>query len=383
MFYVAGNGAVWFALPILAETLVNDLLLVGLLIAVPNFVSLFFDVPLGGLSDHLGRRKLLAVGVVMMGLLGLVLHLVSSVPELLLYLVFFGVANQLVYISIRAFIMDISPAGETSKYFGFFEALASIGFTVGPIVGGALIADNLAPGLLSVGVFYTLMCLLALVLALLLKDTAPQEGLASSVRDLIRKDRLVFRELLEFKQLSSGGGVILILTFILVVTDGLIWTMEPLYTTLGLDSAMVGLILAMFVLPFILFDIPAGILADRYGKARIMVVGLTLAGIFMILFGLVREPLHLLITAFMATTGLALVRPSIDGLLTDLAEKKQKGGIVGVWDVSEDLGYVIGPIMGGLIGSYYGDIGFAFTLMGVVLLLSPLLVLFFMRTNDR
>jgi len=384
LFYVAGNGSVFFALPLIANSLVNDLMIVGLLIAIPNFVSLFLDVPLGGLSDYLGRKKLLGSGLFMMGLLGIVLPTISTVPALILFLVVFGIANQLIYISVRAFIMDISPLNKTSEYFGFFEALASIGFTIGPIVGGMLIADQLSIGVLSVGLFYFTMCLIALVIVFTLKETIPKEGLTSSIKDLIKKDKLIFRELIEFKELRGPGAIILILTFILVTADGLIWTMEPLFATLGLDTATVGLILAMFVVPFILFDVPAGYLADKIGKTKVMFIGLIIAGIFLISFGSTREPNLLLIFAFIATTGLALVRPSVDGLLTDLAEQKHKGGIVGVWDVSEDLGYVIGPILGGIIAEYYQNIGVAFTAMGAILLLmAPLALLTSKRKTKK
>jgi DHA1 family quinolone resistance protein-like MFS transporter len=196
-----------------------------------------------------------------------------------------------------------------------------------------------------------------------------KEGLSSSVKDLIQKDKLILRELLEFKELKAGGVIILLITFVLVVADGLIWTMEPLYTTLGLDAELVGIMLSMFVIPYILFDAPAGYLADKIGKTKTMFLGLLIAGIFLVTFSYLRDPMLLIASAFLATTGLALVRPSVDGLLTDLAEKKHKGGIVGVWDVSEDAGYVIGPILGGVIAQYYGSISVAFMAIGGILLL--------------
>ena len=381
LFYVAGNGSVWFALPLLANKIVDDFMLVGLLIAVPNLVSLFLDVPVGGLSDRLGRKKMLSVGLFVMLLLGLALPFISTVVNLIVFLVVFGVANQFIYIAIRAHIMDISPKNETSKYFGFFEALASIGFTIAPVIGGVLIADNLMTGAISVGLFNLLMCLIGLIFVFLVKEAITSAGFASSVKDLIRKDKLVLRELVEFKDLKSGGAMILLITFVIVVADGLIWTMGPLYTTLGLDTEMVGIILSMFVLPFILFDIPFGMLADKIGKTKTMFTGLLIAGAFLIYFGQTRDSTMLIAAAFLATTGLALVRPSIDGLLTDLAESKQKGGIVGVWDVSEDLGYVIGPILGGIIAEYYQNIGFAFTGMGLILLLITPLVLLAAKKN--
>jgi MFS family permease len=375
LFYVAGNGGVFFVLPLLAKGLTGDLMLVGLLVAVPNFVSMFLDVPVGGFSDYVGRRRLLCLGLVLMGFLGLMLPSITSFFSFVLFMVVFGIANQLILISGRAFLMDVAPQGKTSEYFGILESLAQIGFAVGPVVAGMLIADKLDVGIFNVGVFYLVMCSIALVIVLALKETVKCEKFAESVKKLIKKDRLISRELIDFQGLGVGGLVVLFSTFIIVFIDGVVWTFEPLYTTLGIDTATVGLILSMFVLPFIFFEVPAGILADRFGKIRIFILGLVVAGIFLIVFGSARTPLLLAASAFMATSGLALARPALSGFLTDISASKERGGIVGVWNVAEDFAYVTSPIAGGVIAELYG-IGTTFMLVGILLLVSiPLMYL--------
>jgi len=57
-----------------------------------------------------------------------------------------------------------------------------------------------------------------------------------------------------------------------------------------------------------------------------------------------------------------------------------KGGIVGVWDTAEDLGYVIGPLVGGVVAEVYKDITLPFIFFGVLLLLLILTVAY-MRTK--
>jgi MFS family permease len=382
LLYIIGYGGVWFVLPLIAQDITKDLTLVGVLVAIPYIVSLLLDIPVGGLADNLGRKKLLRIGLLFMAILGLAFNTISSLYAFIIFMVLFGIANQTIFISARAYVMDISPKGKTSEFFGIFDAMASVGTIIGPIIAGMLVADNLPAGISSVGIFYFVMCMATLSLVLLLKEAITYNGLRSSVRDLLQKDKLILRELTEFKELRNGGAIILIMTFVLVVTDGLIWTMEPLYFTLGFQPEMLGLLMAMFVVPFVLFSVPAGFIADKIGKTRTMFIGLLLAGSFMITFGVTREPTLLFSSAFLATTGLAFVRPAVDGLLTDLAEKKHKGGIVGVWDVSEDLGYIVGPILGGIVASIYKDIGFAFIVMGGILLLMTPLVLWTSRHGE-
>ncbi|MBN2251382.1 MAG: MFS transporter [Candidatus Altiarchaeota archaeon] len=383
LFYTLGNGGIWFILPLKANALLDNFMLVGLLIAVPNLVSLFFDVPTGGLSDHLGRKKILFTGLFGMALLGLLLPSVDSLPKFLAFMVVFGLMNQFIFISCRAYIMDISHIGKTSEYFGVFGSFGQVGFALGPVIAGVIIADNLSVGEVDTGLFYAVMCFLALFLLFFLRETVKVDSAFVSVKELLQKDKLVLRELVDFKSLHFAGFIVFLVTFVLTFTDGWIWTLEPLYTTLGIDSVTVGLILSMFVLPFIIFEAPAGYLADRHGKQKMLTAGLILSGVFFIIFGLSgKTPILLLSSAFIATTGLAFARPSMEGLLTDLAEEKQKGGIVGVWDVSEDMGYIIGPILGGLIAEFYRDITIPFIFLGCLILLLIPPVIFFLPKNE-
>ena len=106
-----------------------------------------------------------------------------------------------------------------------------------------------------------------------------------SVKDTIVKDNLYVKSLLDFKDLHFAGVAVLLATFIIVFVDGIVWTLEPLYTTLDIGAETVGLILSMFVLPFILFEVPAGMIADKFGKIRVFITGLVIAGVFLITFG--------------------------------------------------------------------------------------------------
>ncbi len=167
----------------------------------------------------------------------------------------------------------------------------------------------------------------------------------------------------------------------MVFIDGIVWAFEPLYTTLGVSTAMVGLILSMFVVPYILFEVPAGFIADKMGKIKVFVVGLIIAGVFLVVFGSTQDPKRLFASAFLATTGLAFARPAMDGFLTDISAKKDRGSIVGVWDTAKDAAYIVSPIVGGFIGHLYG-IKMVFALTGSLLIAAiPLLYLAIRRSN--
>lgn len=370
LLYSVGAGAFWFVFPIFAEKAFQDMMVMGLILAMPSIVSLIFDIPLGRFSDKTGRKKLVFAGLILLALLGLMLPQLATLPEFILFALVLGFADLLIIVPARAYVMEISPEKERSSYFGIFEALIQLGFTIGPIVAGMLIADNFNVGLTETGILMTLFSLLAAVVMMFLKETVTvKEPIIKAVKAVIGSDRIYLEGLIDYRSLHKAGAAILLTTFILVFIDGIIWAIEPLYTKLGIDAETVGVIMAMFVIPFILLEAPSGWLADKIGKKKLYLAGLTIAGLSLMMFGITVDSTALIILAFIATSGLALTRPAMDGLLSDLSAGKERGSIVGVWDVAEDLGNIIAPLTGGVIAQIYG-IGTTFILLGCLPLIA-------------
>jgi MFS family permease len=111
------------------------------------------------------------------------------------------------------------------------------------------------------------------------------------------------------------------------------------------------LILSAFVIPLILFEIPAGILADRYGRRLLLYLGLLIAGVMTWIFSIADNPFLMLLSAFLAASGIALSWPSLEGILTVVSPIHRRGETLGVWGFSRDMGYVLGPLLGGFLAS--------------------------------
>jgi len=78
--------------------------------------------------------------------------------------------------------------------------------------------------------------------------------------------------------------------------------------------------------------------------------------------------------------GNGFVLPSLAGMLVDTAAGQQKGKLTGLWNFSLDTGFVLGPLMGGIIGQFFG-IRAIFTFFGVVFLVIVALFLL-LRKRD-
>ena len=134
--------ALLFNLYILARGYPKDFL--GLLSALPSAVALVAAVPMGMLSDRVGRRR-----AMLWGMLGLALGITMIVtgggnPTVLVAAVVLqGMGNELYNVSSAPFMMENSGERERTALFSASFGLSALAGFVGSLVGGQL------PGLMS------------------------------------------------------------------------------------------------------------------------------------------------------------------------------------------------------------------------------------------
>jgi len=104
-----------------------------------NFVA---SPILGALSDHFGRRPVMLLGFMGLGVSFFGTAMTTSLIGLIIARTLGGAMQANVAIA-NAYVADISAPEERAKRFGFLGAMMGVGFIVGPVVGGLLGAVNL------------------------------------------------------------------------------------------------------------------------------------------------------------------------------------------------------------------------------------------------
>lgn len=377
--WTSGVGAIWFVLPGLAENVSGSLAYVGFLLSLPALIAFLVDMPLGDLCDRADKKKIILIGLFFMFILGFFLREVDSLSELVLFLVFLGVLHPIMYVGTTAYVIEASPKKYSASFLGTYTSCIHLGFSVGALAGGFLVADALYENIGRIGGVYSVACVAAAAVALTLKKGGRQT-ITGGFCSVIREDKVFVKELRDFRKLGFTGAAVIGMSFLFSMFDGIVWTLEPLlYRELSLRSVEGGMILAAFVVPLILFEAPAGYLADRMGKRRVLAAGLFVAGFFAVLFSTAHGFWPLLFYAFMATTGLSVAWPATEGMLAEHTRSKESGEFTGVLRTAGDLGYIIGPAAGGLL-AYNTSIATVFTLSGVLLIAAGTVFVFSKRS---
>lgn len=143
--------------------------------------------------------------------------------------------------------------------------------------------------------------------------------------------------------------------FIAFLSSYLRMPVLPLFATeLGAGPAQVGVINGAFLLSAGLFSIPAGLLTDRIGRTRPIVLGTIAVGISSLLVPLCGEPNQMALAYILFGLGLAAFAPSMLSLVADVMPPERLGQAYGWYTTVIYIAMTLGPAAGGFLATGLG-----------------------------
>src|SRR5947199_9612392 len=109
----------------------------GIFLTVFAAMQFFFSPVIGVLSDRIGRRPVLLLSSLGLGLDYVVMALAPTIGWLFLGRIISGITASSIPTAM-AYIADVTPREKRAGAFGMIGAAFGIGFTLGPVVGGPL-----------------------------------------------------------------------------------------------------------------------------------------------------------------------------------------------------------------------------------------------------
>jgi DHA1 family multidrug resistance protein-like MFS transporter len=160
----------------------------------------------------------------------------------------------------------------------------------------------------------------------------------------------------------------------------------PLFMkSMSAKADVIGIIAAISPLAGILFSFPVGLLADRLGKKRLLVVS---AFVFLLgpaFYLLVANPWWLIPVRFFHGIATAILGPVSAALI--LSEyKEKKGEMLGIYSSATLVGRTLAPILGGAVISIFaalsGGWNYRLVYVAAFILAVPVFVLSFLMPDD-
>lgn len=346
---VIGVGIIIPVIPTLIENLTGEELNIaagygGFLIMAYAGMQFFFAPVLGELSDKFGRRPILLMSLLGLGL-DYILHAYApTIAWLFVGRILAGITGAS-YSVANAYIADISDPSEKAKNFGYIGVAFGLGFIIGPLIGGVFAEISVQmPFLVAAG-----LTLLNFLFGLFF------------VPESLPKDK---RRPVQTKKMIPGASLVhlgsypallgLIIAFFLASMAGQalpstwnFFTME-MYdwseAQVGYSLAVVGLLVAAVQGGLI------GVVVKKFGEYKTIMAGFVLWTLGMMLFAFSYTPALLYSMLPIYVLG-GVAGPTLQGLLSNKVPNTEQGNLQGALTSLVSVAAIVGPLIA--TGSFY------------------------------
>lgn len=346
---------------------------IGMMMGLFSIVRIFSS-PLGGrLADKVGRKPLMVGGMALYTIVMFLFGTADSVPEVFLYRGAQGFASGLIWPVTYAYVGDIVKESKRGKAMGLYSMSFASGNAVGPILGG-VIAVNFN---YSLAFYFT--SLLALISAILLFVGIKESYERASTKSRSKKSIFDVKKF-KLSEITKHPKTFLALTigsFTVFFGLAMVYPMLPIFANevLGMGDLKIGFIWAVmgFTQLFVMF--PAGSLADRVGRKKLIVSGSLISAIFCGAISLSIGFLSLAIIVSLYTLGRSMARPSFPAFITSLTPKKFRGTGMGIYTFAQNMAWAGGSTASGFIADLIG-IKFPFLFALIIGVIGAFLIFF-------
>lgn len=333
----------------------------------------------GQLADRFGRKRILVWGWFIGLLVPILLIFAPTWEVVLLANVLLGMNQGLTWSMAVNMKIDLAKPTQRGLAVGLNEFAGYSGVAVFALITGYVATISITPEPFYIGMG---VAIIGLVLALFVKDTEKHLTLHRELSGDTNGQAFVPSAKEVFVQTTYRNPKLSAFSFAGLATnfkDGMAWGLFPLYfTTAGLSFEKVGILIAVYPAAWGLFQLFIGKLSDMYGRKGFIVSGMLLQASALWLLLVVDQFALWLLSAVLLGIGTALVYPTLQAAISDVAAPSWRASSMGVYRFWRDSGYAFGAIMAGVVTDWL-SLGWAIGLVAVVPFMAGVLVLVRMK----
>jgi MFS family permease len=345
---------------------------IGFAVGVSTVTGIFFKLPSGALSDVIGRKRTMLIGLVVFAVMPFAYLFVEDYQLLILIRFIHGLATAVYGPASMAVVADVAGTRK-GELLSWFSSVTIIGNLLGAPLGGFILhrgAGAAAPALGDFQAAYLvsgLAGLMSLLLALGVLRGDQRIEKHSGLKDLYA------RFVSGIKEVASDRRVVVTSSMegLQNMTVGALEAFLPIYAVkvAGLNEFQAGLLWGVQVVITILSKPVMGKTSDRYGRKPLITTGLTLCALSFGAIPLLKDFYLLAAAAIVFGLGEAFVTSSSAALVADVCKEKHFGTAMGTFGTIFDIGHASGPILAGFLLASHSYL-FSFWVMAATLLIA-------------
>ncbi|MCH7875390.1 MAG: MFS transporter [Gemmatimonadetes bacterium] len=362
-----GLAMVFPLLPFYALHLDADAWVIGLMIASFSVAQLTSAPIWGRMSDRIGRRPALMIGLAASAIAFLVFGFATTIWMLFLSRIIQGAGGGTTGVA-QAYIGDAIEPKERAKALGWLSAATSAGVMIGPVIGSLAFRLGPAwPGIVAAG-----LCVINIgFTSRWLPETSPAMRRPASAGAHVSQERRSIRAVV-WEVLRVPGGQVPQLIWIYAV--GMLGFMSmaailALYLEAGFGVTEHNIWIFFFyvgALSMVMRAIILGKLVARLGETKVMRIGALALALGLAVMPLPSSVPLLLLAMSLVPVGTALLFPSVTALVIHKVSAHERGQVLSVQQTFGGVSRVIAPIWATAVFQGFGTKVPFFMAAGVV-----------------
>ncbi|MEM2212716.1 MAG: MFS transporter [Candidatus Nezhaarchaeales archaeon] len=335
-----GIGAYNPFIPLYAQMLGASYYDLGLIGVAFSFPYLVLPVFTGALSDRFGRRLLFLCGVSCSAIIALLFIFASNVLHIIVIRLFSGVAYAFMWPIAEAIITDLTTAEERIKAMGRYSFSWSLGFLVGPFIGGSILEG------LGFNTLFTVSFSLGLM------------AVVTASYGLLERYEAKYSEFtVEQPSWATPMKELTPIYFVIVtysITLGLIYAIFPAYAvSINVTFFEVGVLFTILGAVRTITFLGSEVIS-RMGTNRSIGLALIAQTVSMLGIAYLKGFTFLAVLMVLAGFAMGIFSPLTLSVASRSAPKERVGTMIGFVEAFFGLGFTVGPFIGGLTAELFG-----------------------------
>lgn len=359
-----GFGAVIPVLPLYAQSFGVSQASIGTTVAIYGLARLVTAIPSGRIADRFGRRSALAIGGFVSASGNVWCAFAGTFAELTMARFVAGAGAGLTLAAGMIVLTDITTLARRGRVMATYQGVFLFAVGIGPFPGGYL-AERF-----GLDVPFLVYGIASAVAALVgwfgVSETRP----CTHQRDPEADPPTTYLQQLKETLAPVGFRLVSVVSFTnAVARTGALFSIIPLVGALrlGLSAAQIGFAMGVGSIAGVMLTYPAGMLVDRVGRKTVIVPATIGAGLALLTYGLASS-----FAWFVLASAIWGIASSTSGAApaayaADVTPPAHAATAMGAFRTLADAGYVIGPILLGLIADGFGLSTAIFTASGLLI----------------
>lgn len=314
----------------------------GVLAASFALSRIFLAGPLGGLSDTVGRKKILVYSLLGFAIANVVYAFAQDAWVMIVARAMEGAVSAGFFPTANAFVSDMTTPENRGTAMGYLSTGNMVGFVVGPVVGGVL-AEFLGirlPFIIAAGVTLLTMLLLTILV---------QEPKRKTVSGDMKPPKVPIREVLSRARAAYGAlGVAMFANMFAIGVLEVAFMLDAV-VRFGIGPLEIGGFFGVIGICMIIGNIGFGKLSDKSGRKWLIVIGAIIGAFSMLMFATATDTSSFYFAGAVLSIGMSMRGPAIQALIADLTDPGSYGRVMGFFGAISNSAYVVSPTMSGYL----------------------------------